>query len=327
MKLEKLTPQQEEKMFEVRDFWKNYIFSCQNNIDKVKAKEGINFIYKLAKLKDPSVLFVASPLGCQYAANLLKANVGANVGANVRANVRDNELKYESFAAYGSISDYGWVSFYDFFTQVGVLNHDGFNKFKDLLLSGIYDMIQLEGVCIVCELPKVIKRNAQGRLHSASGSAIKWSDGYEIFYWNGVSVPEKWIMKPNEITRDEILKEDNAEKRRCLRKIIGAKEYYDIITDGEGMNLIDEDIDNQGFPMKLYQTKSNDSIIGKKVMVLEVTCPSTNRVYNLYPPNQSSKNVWEAKASTFNNESLQFRHGDVGLKNIETNFVTPIMET
>jgi len=254
-------------------------------------------------------------------------NVGANVGANVRANVRDNELKYESFAAYGSISDYGWVSFYDFFTQVGVLNHDGFNKFKDLLLSGIYDMIQLEGVCIVCELPKVIKRNAQGRLHSASGSAIKWSDGYEIFYWNGVSVPEKWIMKPNEITRDEILKEDNAEKRRCLREIIGAKEYYDIITDGEGMNLIDEDIDNQGFPMKLYQTKSNDSIIGKKVMVLEVTCPSTNRIYNLYPPNQSSKNVWEAKASTFNNESLQFRHGDVGLKNIETNFVTPIMET
>ena len=79
MKIEKLTPQQEEKMFEVRDFWKNYIFSCQNNIDKVKAKEGINFIYKLAKLKDPSVLFVASPLGCQYAANLLKANVRDNV--------------------------------------------------------------------------------------------------------------------------------------------------------------------------------------------------------------------------------------------------------
>lgn len=33
MKLEKLTKEQEAKMLEVRDFWNNYIFSCQNVYD------------------------------------------------------------------------------------------------------------------------------------------------------------------------------------------------------------------------------------------------------------------------------------------------------
>ena len=37
----------------------------------------------------------------------------------------------------------------------------------------------------------------------------------------------------------------------------------------------------------------------KKIKVLECVCPSTKRIYNIYPPNQDSDNVFIAKASTF----------------------------
>ena len=52
---------------------------------------------------------------------------------------------------------------------------------------------------------------------------------------------------------------------------------------------------------------------GESVIVLEVVCPSTQRLYHLYPPNQKAKTCLEAKESTFHDKKLSYRHGDVGL--------------
>jgi len=240
----------------------------------------------------------------------VRASVGDSVRASVRASVwasvRASKIKYESFGSYGNIYDYGWVSFYDFFTQIGVINHEKYNQFKALIQSGIYDTIQLNGFCIMSNMPDKIKRNRFGRLHAENESAIHFRDGYELFFWNGVSVPQNWIMDKNSITKDVIMKESNAEKRRCLREILGAKKYYDIITDGQGLKLLDEDTDNQGNAMRLYETNQPDSVLNKKVQFLECVCPSTLRVYNIYPPRQNSKNVWQAKADTFGKTEKEF---------------------
>ena len=66
---------------------------------------------------------------------------------------------------------------------------------------------------------------------------------------------------------------------------------------------------------------------GESIQVLEVTCPSTDRIYNIYPPSQNCNNVWEAKADTFNGEKLSYRHGDVGLVNLEEDVEKPLIET
>jgi len=47
--------------------------------------------------------------------------------------------------------------------------------------------------------------------------------------------------------------------------------------------------------------------------------PSTDREYYISVP--ESKNVWAAKAWTFNNKKIEIRHGDVGLLNINKNFL------
>ena len=339
MKLEKLTPEQEEKMVEVKNFWLNYIFSCKNSIDKPKIKDGVKWIYELANKKEPVMVYVESPFGCQLAITYLKEvinqkpelftrdSVSASVWASVRASVWDSKIEYNNFASYGSISDYGWVSFYDFFTQIGVINNEKFNQFKDIILSGVYDMVQLEGFCIVSNLPDKINRDNNSNLHSSNGSAIHFRDGYELFFWHGVNVIERWIKEPQTISKDEILKEGNTEKRRVLREILGAKKYYDIISDGKGLILLDEDTDDMGFPMKLYETTINDDLINKKIQFIEVVCPSTERVYNIYPPSQNCKNVWEAKADTFNKKGLKYRHGDVGIIDLKKKYNHPILES
>ena len=240
--------------------------------------------------------------------------------SNVRSNVEKNYYGYECFSSYGNISDYGWVSFYDFFTQIGVINNNNFNQFKNILTSGIYDMIQLEGYCIVCGLPKHINRNSDGKLHSENTSAIKFNDGYEIYYWNGVEIPSEWILDKKSITKNTIINEKNIEKKRCLQEILGNK-FIELLDVKE----IDCDIDLQKNKMLLYKSKEKDELIDEYIYYLSVICPSTNRKYNICVP--ECKNVWEAKAWTFNNKKIQYRHGDVGLLNLKKEHANPILES
>jgi hypothetical protein len=489
MKLEKLSPDQEQKMFEIKQYWMDYIFSCRESINRPKADMSIEWIYKLAGRERPIIIYLNSPMACQYGAHWLKqvfkmpqvgaqvgdqvgdqvraqvgaqvwaqvgdqvraqvgdqvwaqvraqvgdqvgaqvgdqvraqvraqvgdqvgaqvwdqvgaqvraqvgaqvgaqvwdqvgaqvraqvgdqvgaqvwdqvgaqvraqvgaqvrAQVGAQVGAQVwdqvgaqvraqvgdqvgaqvwdqvgaqvRAQVGAQKMEFQYFCDYGSIRNYGWVSFFDFFTQIGIIDHKGFNDFKSLLQCGIYDMIQLNGFCLVSELPTSIKRNAQNRLHCEDGPAITFQDGYSQYYWKGLSISDWWITDKSKITKDVIMKETNAEKRRCLRDIVGPDKYFELLG---GVIVVDKDIDDQGHEMVLYKSKLKDDVINKYVQYLKVICPSTDREYILYPPNQVSKNVWEAKASTFNNEKVQVRHGDVSLLNLNKSFDKPILES
>lgn len=304
--LNKLTKEQEDLMVDVRDYWINKLISCSNTINKEKATASINWLYTLSKLSPPKrIIFTESPMGCQYAYNkLLNVN-----------NDKNHKMVYASFALYGSISDYGWVAFYDYFTKIGTLNNYNFNKYKELLESNIYDMIQLKDVCIVSNMPKIIKRDGV-RLHSSNSAAIEFNDGYKLFYWKGLNVPEQWVMSPSLLTRDDVLKETNAEKRRCLTEILGWDKYLSLLGD---IKVIDEDTDGEGNTMTLYQSLFKESLIGENVQYLKVICPSTKREYILCPVNQKSKNVWEAKASMFNNEGIYVRHGDVGIIHLEEN--------
>ena len=91
-KVEKLTPEQE---FALKPFAQRWIDRLDKGaaLDKEAATKGAKWLYSFCGLKEPLVIFVASPLGCQLAALLLRgswANVRENVGTNVWANVGEN---------------------------------------------------------------------------------------------------------------------------------------------------------------------------------------------------------------------------------------------
>ena len=255
----------------------------------------------------------------------IESNLESNLKSNLKSNLRSNigNFKWEQFSYYGNISDHGWTCFYDF------INHELIPKYKNkiwdnwlnLIDSNIYDMIQMDGLCIVVEMPTKVSVNENRRLHSPDSLAVEFSDGYTVYAWNGIILDEKYILQKDSITKEDITKETNAEKRRCLQEILGSKKYAELLN----IEIIDEDIDQYGYSIKLWRTKEPDTLINQYIYFLNVICNSTQREYYLCVP--KCKNVWEAKSWTFNNEKIEIRHGDIGLKNIEKEFNQPIIES
>ena len=140
-------------------------------------------------------------------------------------------------------------------------------------------------------------------------------------FWNGIFVQDKYILDKENITKEDILKEKNAEKRRCLKEILGSEKYAKLLD----IEIIDEDIDNYNYPIKLVKTKDKDELINDYLYFLIVVCNSTKREY--YIPVPQLDNVWKAKSWTFQNKKIEIRHGDVGLLNLEKEFELPIYES
>ena len=260
----KLTPKEIRLMETVKNEWIEKLYNCELRTDRKKATKAINWLYKLSGFEKPLIIFLFSPFGAQYGANIMrnKGNqinkqienqvekqvesqvlyqvnnqvekqvfnqvfnqvwnhvriqtekkiesqvqsqilnqkvgnkvwnqVGSHVGNHVGSHVKNQKLKSFSFCSYGSIIDYGWVSFYEYFKKIGIKIKpeilEKFNNFVFLLNSGIYDMIQFEKICIVSDMPTFISIDDRGRLHNAKGSAIKFADGYEINFMRGVAL-------------------------------------------------------------------------------------------------------------------------------------------
>ena len=116
-------------------------------------------------------------------------------------------------------------------------------------------------------------------------------------------------MNPETITKQDIISINNAEIRRCYMEKLGAKKYYEIAFGG--ITLIDEQIDEYDNPLKLYRSKEKDDIINDYVYFIEVVCPSTKRIYNLFPLVEkypkSKECVLHAVASTFNKNKDNYK--------------------
>jgi len=100
-KLEKLTPDQDKLMLQVRDEWMSLAFKENNKgIDKKMFEEGIAWLYNdLLKKPTPKVIYCESWLSCLLTISVLKnmsskdaakIKIGASVRDSVWASVRDS---------------------------------------------------------------------------------------------------------------------------------------------------------------------------------------------------------------------------------------------
>ncbi|MGB3510221.1 MAG: DUF6745 domain-containing protein [Microcoleaceae cyanobacterium] len=130
-------------------------------------------------------------------------------------------------------------------------------------------VLQLENTCLVCDRPIKLHIDEQNRFHHEGGSAIRFIDGYRIYVYHGVRLPEKYgLLHPNRWQAQWLLSEENAELRRVLIQGIG---YSRICQELEAIELdswreytllrIDNDIDIE------------------PIYLLKMTCPSTNYIH------------------------------------------------
>ena len=294
-----------------------------------ESEVAITRMYEFIGLPKPTFIHCKSPLDAQYHI-AYQRTVEQNEGTGkVAVFGSDENLEYCGTEFWGQMDAY-WIAFYEFAEKYLDVDYGSENSEKLSLWSTLAKNCSwfwcFEKFCFISDRPEILKFS-NNRMHSEDGPAIRYRDGYEIYFWNGVEIEKQWIEDKESITKEQILKIDNAEKRRCLREILGAKRYYDIIAGKDGLKILDEDYDDNGNLMTLYETTMNDSVVNRKVQFLSVICPSTGREYNLYPSDQQSKNVFGAKSSTFNKEKIAYRHGDVGLLNLKKPMEKPIAET
>ncbi len=165
---------------------------------------------------------------------------------------------------------------------VSVLNYSYSKKSWETLqsLSRFCGCISLfENFCIVCDHPLHLRFDNQNRLHAEGEPAIEFTDGYSLYSYHGVTLPEKYgKIHPQQWQSQWLLSEENAELRRVLIQGIG---YAQICQELQAIELdtwaeytllkIEADVDEE------------------PIYLLKMTCPSRQFIHALrIPPNINS---------------------------------------
>lgn len=208
-RIDKLTPEQEAMMPKIVEECIAIAFNT-DPLDKEAVIQDVHLAYKNANLPPPKdIYFEASPM-----AGLIKAN-------ELAGEAKGQPPKYiHPFCGQHEIS---WLSFYYAFRKFELDCVENIAGLLGLTKAGwcwFYDE-----ACIVTERQKAIHLDEAGRLHSATSKAIEYSDGWGLYMFHGVSVPEHVIMNPSSITVAEIEKETNAEVRRVMIERYGQARY------------------------------------------------------------------------------------------------------
>lgn len=167
-------------------------------------------------------------------------------------------------------------SYVDFFLSVLKLNCSYKNEW--LLFQEINKncgiIFPFEEMVMVCDRPRILSFDNQHRLHAEGAPAIQFADGYSLYAYHGVTLPEKYgHIHPNQWQPSWLLEEENAELRRVLIQAIG----YERIASELGATELDS--------FREYSLlKINTDVDIEPIYMLKMTCPSTGYIHALRVP-------------------------------------------
>lgn len=101
----------------------------------------------------------------------------------------------------------------------------------DLLIAWTrcaHGMFAFENACLVVERPTFLHLDGQGRLHSDTGPAVGYADGYSIYGWHGVSLQsdQSWIIDHRDrISVEKVDSTLNLEIKRIMLERFGIERY------------------------------------------------------------------------------------------------------
>jgi hypothetical protein len=140
-------------------------------------------------------------------------------------------------------------------------------------------IFDFEDTCFVCDRPIKFSVDNEHRPHAEGEPAIQFADGFSIWAYHGVRLPETYgKLHPNQWQAKWLLEERNAELRRVLIQGIG---YSRICQD-----LQATEIDTW---REYTLLKINSDIDVEPIHLLKMTCPSTGFIHAMrVPPNVTS---------------------------------------
>ena len=212
--------------------------------------------------------------------------VGGAVGVAVGAAVRDavHDAVHDKWFDYigGQFWVGGWCgspAYVSFFTDVCGLRLSDDIQERILSYRAICESVNWywphTQFVIVCDRPRIINCDAEGRLHCENGSSIEYRDGWSLYHWHGVAVPKEWVTGEPPSAK-EALTWQNIEQRRAAAEIVG---WQNILSELNA-NVIDKDVEPE--VGTLLEADIPDS--GKE-RFLQVKC-GTGRIFCLPVPRE-----------------------------------------
>jgi hypothetical protein len=174
-----------------------------------------------------------------------------------------------------------WMMTGSFFERIGYLDDrlvkEDFTRYSNMMMRGIWHASFFKDVAILCSTPKKTKKDDQGRLHSVSEAALQWKDDQNDYFIHGVMFEEDLWEKvtKRELKIKEMLQIQNIEQRHTAIQLYGYNTLIDEI-DAELMNR-----SKRGNELYLL---NNSLIRGRSIKLLKYKCPSTDRIYFSFVP-------------------------------------------
>lgn len=285
----------------VRDEWINRAFlENKNGIDKEKFENGITWLYsKFLELPKPQIIYCDGLIEAIIKITLVK-DFDKELSDYSPSMVNDfNEDKFDDDfmskfkensrlnSTYCGWSNFGWVSFYDYFTRIGVIDNEDFNNYKNLIESNVFECFEFEHAIFVVKPPSEIITNDNGDLHNTKGYSVRFDDDSKFYFINGRVINKELIT--DGFTKEEFLNETNEDIRGAMFEIIEGNgegsmlEFLDAYEYGQDKIV---HVNGEVETLTLYRThetfKELQNINGKfdvPLCWLRLVCPSTNQNY------------------------------------------------
>lgn len=255
----------------------------------------------------------------------LGAQLGDQLGEELRAQRRDQIWSQLSFLSAQHVV--ALQAFYKFCEEIGVRYGQEQSELLDLWVREartLHWWMPCERVALILERHTALHLDEHGRLHSESGMACEYSDGWGVYAWHGLLVPEWIVRQPEKITVPAIQQEINAEIRRVMLERFGLDRF---LRESDA-TLIHRDTLKASFPqfvntgdqreflgyvpgtetISLYELPVKNAD-GRNARVVHIVCPSTMRDYVLGVDASQTRAV-AAVASTFGLSEKEYREGN-----------------
>ena len=253
-------------------------------VDRDAAEQAVTAAYRAAGAEPaPITIWMDSPLGGALAAAVIR-QLGDQLGGQLGDQLWD-QLGGQWGAAVSPWRDAYWAALHVAARLSAALAPSPRLDSMAMAIGAVDHWWPMRGAVVLTDRPTVIARDGQGRLHSQTGPALAYSDGWTIHAVHGVRVPAEVIEHPEAITVDRILTAPNTEVRRVMIDLRG----WDWFTAAAGLRLVDtaDDPGNPGETITLWDLP--EQVYDEPVRVVLVTNASperdgTRRRYGLTVP-------------------------------------------
>ncbi|HEY8396051.1 MAG TPA: hypothetical protein VIK96_04660 [Bacilli bacterium] len=291
-----------------------HVRNCEP-LDRAECERRMKHLYKVCGLREPKIVFCASPRRAQQLKGFYDAVENYREGLSrmddppgvfkddllkevfpesyekylkIKDKKRFNYLwhkaakdNYDNFESYMAPGQYGIIRNFahEFCVKAGNNNEINIPLLEANLavdeVTGAY--LPFDTHCFIIERPISIHFDENFRLHNENGPAFEYIDGYKKYYVNGIEMPEYLIETPAEkLDIDFFLEERRADVRTYFVKKKGVESMLEM------GKLIDTHENYKGGKYKLWHASEY------KLYDMEKLFPHLEYVPYVYMKNQTT---------------------------------------